>query len=100
MAALETLPRTRCLVHLLLMALFAPLSLLYILLASATAHVEDIAQWCKFPWQPSGTTGKRQRRRRRPISQDSPTVMLTGGKMTKSLHFARWFWRAGYKVRS
>ena len=28
----------------------------------------------------------------------SPTVMLTGGKMTKSLYFARWFWRAGYKV--
>jgi len=25
-------------------------------------------------------------------------VMVTGGKMAKSLHFARWFWKAGYKV--
>ena len=26
------------------------------------------------------------------------TVMVTGGKMSKSLHFARWFWKCGYRV--
>jgi len=26
------------------------------------------------------------------------TVMLTGGKFSKSLHFARWFWKYGYRV--
>lgn len=36
--------------------------------------------------------------RRRPVTDESPVVMLTGGKMAKSLHFARWFWKAGYKV--
>merc|ERR1712151_638251 len=35
---------------------------------------------------------------RKPITEKSPIVMVTGGKMAKSLHFARWFWKSGYKV--
>merc|ERR1719506_590784 len=29
---------------------------------------------------------------------EGKTVLVTGGKMTKSLHFVRWFARAGYRV--
>ena len=57
MVALETLPRTRCLAHLLLMALFVPLSLLYILLASESRLLRP---------PPSRAAA---RKRRRPISQ-------------------------------
>jgi len=32
------------------------------------------------------------------ISKTSMTVMVTGGKFSKSLHFVRWFWKYGYKV--
>lgn len=33
-----------------------------------------------------------------PVTQKSQTVIITGGKMSKSLCFARWFWKSGYKV--
>jgi len=34
-----------------------------------------------------------------PTTQNSKvSVLITGGKMTKSLLFARWFWKCGYRV--
>ena len=35
---------------------------------------------------------------RSPVNPESQAVLVTGGKMSKSLQFARWLWRAGYKV--
>lgn len=77
MAAFETMPRLRALLSVVLLTLFIPFSLLY----------------CVVAWIVS--IGQSQRR---PVTDDSPVVLLTGGKMAKSLHFARWFWKAGYKV--
>merc|ERR1711968_203400 len=78
MSEFETLPRLRCLLTLIVMTLFIPLSLLYTLVMWVSTLGEDS--------------------RRRPVTEDSPVVMVTGGKMAKSLHFARWFWKAGYRV--
>jgi len=33
-----------------------------------------------------------------PVTNASMTVLVTGGKYSKCLHIARWFWRRGYKV--
>jgi len=33
-----------------------------------------------------------------PVTNASMTVMLTGGRFSKGLHIARWFWKRGYKV--
>jgi predicted ATP-grasp superfamily ATP-dependent carboligase len=38
------------------------------------------------------------RRRRKPVASDSKTILISGGKMTKALHLARAFHRAGHRV--
>jgi len=78
MAEFETLPRTRCFLSFMMLLLFLPITLAY----AFVAWVFNIAQISQ----------------RRPVAADAPVVMLTGGKMAKSLHFARWFWKAGYRV--
>ena len=60
------------------MVLFIPVSMLYTIIALI------------------GNFGQHSQRRQ--VTDESPVVMVTGGKMAKSLHFARWFWKAGYKV--
>ena len=39
-----------------------------------------------------------QQSNRTAVTDASKTVMITGGKMGKSLHFERWMWKNGYKV--
>lgn len=78
MSEFETLPRLRCLLSIVLMIFFLPVSLLYTL-AVFLRGLGDSS-------------------RRRPVTADSPVVMVTGGKMAKSLHMARWFWKCGYRV--
>merc|ERR1711871_881392 len=78
MAEFETLPRIQCFLSFTMLLLFLPITVAYTIVA-----------WVFNLAQPS---------QRRPITDDSPVVMLTGGKMAKSLHFARFFWKSGYKV--
>ena len=72
--------RLRCILTILLLIGCIPLSIIYI----------TLVLFLSFP------TGLSKNRR--PINKQSKTVMITGGKMSKSLQFARWFWKSGYKV--
>jgi hypothetical protein len=71
----EANPRLRATLTAILLVLLTPVSVLL----TALAWVSGFGRPPKTP--PNGKT-----------------VLVTGGKMTKSLHMARWFWRSGYRV--
>jgi len=73
--------RLRCVLTILVLIGCIPLSILYIAIFTLLAY-------------PIGSPKKRHY----PVTENSKMVMITGGKMSKSLHFARWFWKNGYKV--
>jgi len=73
--------RVRCLLTAIILISCTPLSILYLLAVLMCTRSSNIPN-----------------KKRIPISSTSMTVMLTGGKFSKSLHFARWFWKWGYRV--
>jgi hypothetical protein len=71
----DNAPRTRAVCTALLLVLLMPVSI-----------VLSIVAWvCGFGHPPK-------------TAPNGVTVLVTGGKMSKSLHMARWFWRSGYRV--
>ena len=77
-------PRTRAILTALLLVALAPVSIVLSFVAWALGYGR--APKPEAAALSRGARGEQQ------------TVLVTGGKMTKSLHMARWFWRAGYRV--
>jgi len=77
-----SLDRVRCVMTAFTLVCCTPLSIAYLLL---------VAFYTSF--------GNAERKKDRvPVTNASMTVMLTGGRFSKGLHLARWFWKQGYKV--
>lgn len=74
--------RIRCIVTFTILIGLIPLSIIYMVVVTFMSMLSD----------------PNKKKRNYPVTTDSKLVMLTGGKMSKSLHFARWFWKNGYKV--
>ena len=74
--------RIRCIVTFTILIGLIPLSIIYMAIVTFMSMLSDIPK----------------KKQNYPVTTDSKLVMLTGGKMSKSLHFARWFWKNGYKV--
>lgn len=73
----------RCGLSLLILLICFPISVLFV-------GVQYLRAILLRNWTPLLMTS--------PVNGHSQTVLVTGGKMSKSLQFARWLWRAGYKV--
>lgn len=74
--------KLRCVFHIVLLIGLIPLSILYVVIVTLTGLLRELPMM----------------RKRKSVTPDSKLVMITGGKMSKSLHFARWFWKNGYRV--
>ena len=73
--------RLRCLLTILIITICIPLSVVYVAIVALVSFLIGLPKTRIIP-----------------VTNKSKIVMLTGGKMSKSLHFARWFWKNGYKV--
>lgn len=76
-----SLRRLRCVLKIFILIGCIPLSAIYIATLTLLSFITPLPN-----------------KRRHPITKKSKVVLVTGGKMSKSLHFARWFWKNGYKV--
>ena len=74
--------RSRCVLTLILLTGFIPLSFLYVV----------------FVMLSSTFINSKSSKKNHVVAENAKVVMLTGGIMTKSLHYARCFWKNGYKV--
>merc|ERR1711988_31163 len=76
----ETAPRARCVLSLALLVLSIPFSIMFAICHYIAALLAG--------WRPSAS----------PVGEQAKMVLVTGGKMSKSLFHVRWLWKAGYKV--
>ena len=74
--------KLRCVLTIIMLIALLPLSILYVAIVTLFNTLNDI----------------HKKKRNYQVTDSSKVVMVTGGKMSKSLHFARWFWKNGYKV--
>lgn len=87
--------RLRCLVHMILLVALTPVSMLMAVIWGLDAAL--LRRKAKDPFQsdqdheatPSDGFG---------VPFQQRTVLITGGKMAKALHFARCVWKAGHRV--
>ena len=74
--------RFRCSLTIIFLVISLPFSVLYTIIV----------------WLANFLTNTQQSNRTA-VTDASKTVMITGGKMGKSLHFARWMWKNGYGIQ-
>jgi len=74
--------KARCVFTIIMLTALLPLSILYVAIVTLFSMLNDL----------------HTKKRNYQVTDSSKVVMVTGGKMSKSLHFARWFWKNGYKV--
>ena len=74
--------RSRCVLTLIMLTGLIPLSVLYVIIVTlSTTFISS-----------------QTKKKNHVVGENAKVVMLTGGIMTKSLHYARCFWKNGYKV--
>lgn len=73
--------KLRCVFSLIALIGLIPLSIIYVLIVTLPSMLSKLSK-----------------KRNTSVTPESKVVMVTGGKMSKSLHFARFFWKDGYKV--
>ena len=74
--------RSRCVLTIIMLTGLIPLSILYIVIVTLS----------------STFINSKTRKKNYFVAENAKVVMLTNGRMTKSLHYARCFWKNGYKV--
>ena len=74
--------RSRCVLTIIMLTGLIPLSILYIFIVTLS----------------STFINSKTRKKNYFVAENAKVVMLTNGRMTKSLHYARCFWKNGYKV--
>merc|ERR1719193_2846356 len=77
-----SLDRLRCVMTAFTLVCCTPLSIVYLLIVAFYRRFVNV-EWKKD---------------RIPVTNASMTVMVNGGRFSKGLHIARWFWNRGYKV--